>query len=68
MRLRDPLALPLTCQEPHLDLNYLFHRRGISLMMADRAACDQSRLAHRTLAGAYARRIAEALGKRRAAA
>lgn len=51
-----------------MDLNYLYHRRGVSLMMADRAACAPSRDAHRTLARSYARRIAEALRDRRAAA
>jgi hypothetical protein len=40
-----------------LDLNYLFHRRGVSLMMADRAACSASRDAHLGLAGGYAERI-----------
>jgi hypothetical protein len=56
VRLRDH-ALPLTRQEPPLDLNYLFHRRGVSLMMADRAACSASRDAHLGLAGGYAERI-----------
>jgi hypothetical protein len=51
-----------------LDFNYLYHRHGVSLMMADRAGCVPSRDAHRTLAKSYARRIADALRDRRAAA
>ncbi len=51
-----------------MDLNYLYHRHGVSLMMADRAACDPSRDAHRTLAKSYARRIADAVRGHRAAA
>lgn len=50
-----------------MDLNYLFHRRGVSLMMADRAACPASREAHLGLAGDYADRI-RALRPRRAVA
>ena len=42
-----------------MDLNYLYHRHGISLMMSDRAACEPSRHAHRVMAGEYARRIAD---------
>jgi len=49
-----------------LDLNYLFHRRGVSLMLADRAVCLASRDAHLGLAGRYAARIAEAVRPRRA--
>ena len=44
-----------------MDLNYLYHRHGVSLLMADRAVCEPSRSAHRTLAGAYAGRIAAAI-------
>ncbi len=44
-----------------MDLNYLYHRHGVSLAMADRAACAPSRDAHRTLAAAYAGRIAAAI-------
>jgi hypothetical protein len=51
-----------------LDLNYLYHRRGVSLMMADRAACVPSRDAHRAFARSYGRRIADALRDRRAVA
>ena len=44
-----------------MDLNYLFKRRGVSLAMAERAACDRSRDVHLTLAAAYADGIATAL-------
>lgn len=43
-----------------MDLNYLFHRHGVSLIMAARASCDRSRAAHLSLAAAYAERIAGA--------
>ena len=49
-----------------MDLNYLYHRHGVSLLMADHAACAVSRRAHRTMAGAYAGRIAEAMRRLRA--
>jgi hypothetical protein len=48
-----------------MDLNYLYHRQGVSLMMAARASCDRSRDAHRSLAAAYAKRIAGALSSKR---
>jgi hypothetical protein len=41
-----------------VDLNYLYHRHGVSLIMAERAGCDRSRHVHRSLAAAYAKRIA----------
>lgn len=41
-----------------MDLNYLYHRYGISLQMSLNAACDSSRVAHRKLAEAYAAQIA----------
>ena len=41
-----------------MDLNYLYHRRGVSLVMAERASCDRSRDVHHSLANAYAERIA----------
>ena len=44
-----------------MDLNYLYHRHGVSLVMAARASCDRSREAHRSLAAAYAKRIAGAV-------
>ena len=44
-----------------MDLNYLFHRHGVSLAMADRAMCDKSRDAHLEMAAAYADDIATAL-------
>jgi hypothetical protein len=42
-----------------MDLNYLYHRHGISLMMAEQAACKRSRNAHRSFATAYADEIAD---------
>ena len=42
-----------------MDLNYLYHRRGKSLMMAAQAACEKSRNAHLGLARGYVERIAE---------
>ena len=41
-----------------MDLNYLYHRRGKSLMMAASAACEPSRNAHLALARAYVAKIA----------
>jgi hypothetical protein len=41
-----------------MDLNYLLQRYSVSLHMADHAACDCSRLAHRELADGYAAKIA----------
>ena len=48
-----------------MDLNYLYHRQGVSLIMAKRAGCDRSRDAHRSLAAAYAERIARLVGNNR---
>jgi hypothetical protein len=42
-----------------MDLNYLYHRRGKSLLMAAHAACEPSRNAHLGLAKGYVARIAE---------
>jgi len=42
-----------------MDLNYLYHRRGKSLLMAAQAACEKSRAAHLELARGYVERIAE---------
>ena len=44
-----------------MDLTYLYHRRGVSLVMAEHAACDRSRDAHHALARAYAGQIAAAV-------
>ena len=41
-----------------MDLNYLYHRYGVSLHLADVATCIPSRAAHRQLAEGYAARIA----------
>ena len=51
-----------------MDLNYLYHRRGQSLMMAAHAACEPSRDAHLALARGYIVRIAACRLDRRAAA
>ena len=42
-----------------MDLNYLYHRRGKSLLMAAQASCERSRNAHLALARGYVERIAE---------
>lgn len=44
-----------------MDLNYLYHRHGVSLALAEHASCDRSRGVHRALATAYAERIARAV-------
>ena len=43
-----------------MDLNYLYHRRGKSLLMAAEASCGKARDAHLALARGYVARIAEA--------
>lgn len=43
-----------------MDLNYLYHRRQISLFMADNAASEAARRVHFELAETYAARIAAA--------
>lgn len=43
-----------------MDLNYLYHRRGISLVRAADAGCEPSRTAHLGLYEAYGHRIAAA--------
>jgi len=43
-----------------MDLNYLYHRRGVSLARADTAACAPSRQAHLGLFAGYGARIAAA--------
>ena len=58
LRLRDPIALPLTGTEQIVDLNYLYHRQQVSHYMAENAACRSSQLAHLGLAKGYALRIA----------
>lgn len=42
-----------------MDLNYLYFRRGKSLLMAAQASCERSRDAHLGLARGYVARIAE---------
>jgi hypothetical protein len=48
-----------------MDLNYLYHRRGKSLMMAARATCEPSRAAHIALAIGYVAKITELRGAHR---
>ena len=43
-----------------MDLNYLYHRRGKSLLMAAQATCERSRNAHLDLARGYVAQIADA--------
>lgn len=43
-----------------MDLNYLRRRHQVSLLMADNAACERARSAHRELAELYASRVAAA--------
>lgn len=50
-----------------MDLNYLYHRRGQSLLMAAKAACEPSRRAHLGLASGYVSRIAALRDTQRAA-
>jgi hypothetical protein len=40
-----------------MDLNYLYHRRGVAAYMARHAACTNSRAAHGAFARAYSARI-----------
>ena len=47
-----------------MDLNYLYERRQVSLVMAERATCDEARAAHLALARGYAERIAQARRER----
>ena len=48
-----------------MDLNYLYPRRGKSLMMAARATCEPSRAAHLALALGYVAKITELRGAHR---
>lgn len=43
-----------------MDLNYLYHRQGISLMLANAATSASARIVHEKMALEYAERIAEA--------
>jgi len=43
-----------------MDLNYLYYRHGVSLMMAKAATSSCARIVHEKLADAYSKRIAEA--------
>jgi len=43
-----------------MDLNYLYHRRGVSLMMAEAATSSCARMVHEELARLYAKGIADA--------
>ena len=44
-----------------MDLNYLYHRHGVSLLMAAKARSDAARNAHRKLAAGYADKIGTAV-------
>jgi hypothetical protein len=50
-----------------MDLNYLYHRQGMSTLMAASAACERSREAHRGLAAGYADQIARVIRSNRGA-
>ena len=52
--------LPLVALEHIMDLNYLYQRHSISLVMSEKAACDSSRIVHRKLAEGYWARIMDA--------
>lgn len=43
-----------------MDLNYLYHRQQVSLLMAEYARSDAARRAHRELANRYGAQIADA--------
>lgn len=49
--------LPLTKWEYRMDLNYLYHRHQVSLMMAANATSEEARRVHLDLAEGYASRI-----------
>ena len=49
--------LPLTATEHIVDLNYLYHRREVSLFMSRNAACGQARAVHLGMADGYAELI-----------
>jgi hypothetical protein len=66
VRLRDLASAPAYRRSSPLDLDYLNQRHQLSLFMADNAACDRSRAAHRGLARGYAAAIAGAGFDRRA--
>jgi hypothetical protein len=44
-------------QETQVDLNYLYHRRGIATYLARHAACSNAREAHGAFARVYSARI-----------
>ena len=52
-------AFPLSFWIFFMDFNYLYARRGQSLMSADRAGCAASRDVHRDLAARYLSLIEE---------
>jgi hypothetical protein len=47
-----------------MDLNSLYHRRGVSTLLSQNAKCEQSRAAHLGLAAACAAKIATARRER----
>jgi hypothetical protein len=42
-----------------VDLNYLYHRRGVALLLAKAATSSSARTVHEEMAGVYAKRIAD---------
>ena len=48
-----------------MDLNYLYHRRGVANYLARHAACSRSREVHGAFARAYSARIAQSKLDRR---
>ena len=48
-----------------MDLNYLYHRQGMSNLMAANASCERSREAHRSLVVGYADQIARLIRSNR---
>jgi len=43
-----------------MDLNYIYHRRGVERLRAETAACERSRAAHGELSERYRALIREA--------
>ena len=48
---------PSNREEPIVDLNYLYHRRQVEQVRADRATCANSEKAHRGMAERYGQLI-----------
>ena len=52
--------LPLASRERLMDLNYLYRRHGVSLMMAKAATSVCARIVHEKMAESYSKQIADA--------